>query len=134
MNRIRVAVNGYGVIGKRVADAVRLQDDMVLAGVADIVNDYRPISALVVLGMAADVSRAPVCVGARRSRVFKGSQVLPKPLHEISRKHGSELLADDIELQDARFGEEDNEMCDLIREAFYCRGGATDTVEPLGVR
>lgn len=24
MNRIRVAVNGYGVIGKRVADAVRL--------------------------------------------------------------------------------------------------------------
>ncbi len=41
MNRIRVAVNGYGVIGKRVADAVRLQDDMVLAGVADVVNDYR---------------------------------------------------------------------------------------------
>ena len=41
MNRIRVAVNGYGVIGKRVADAVRLQDDMVLAGVADIINDYR---------------------------------------------------------------------------------------------
>ncbi len=38
---IRVAVNGYGVIGKRVADAVRLQDDMVLAGVADVVSDYR---------------------------------------------------------------------------------------------
>lgn len=41
MDRIRVAVNGYGVIGKRVADAVRLQDDMTLAGVADIVDDYR---------------------------------------------------------------------------------------------
>jgi hypothetical protein len=41
MGRIRVAVNGYGVIGERVADAVRLQDDMVLAGVADIVSDYR---------------------------------------------------------------------------------------------
>ena len=41
MNRIRVAVNGYGVIGKRVADAVRLQEDMTLAGVADIVDDYR---------------------------------------------------------------------------------------------
>jgi len=26
--RARVAINGYGVIGKRVADAVRLQDDM----------------------------------------------------------------------------------------------------------
>ena len=41
MDRVRVAVNGYGVIGKRVADAVRLQDDMTLAGVADIVDDYR---------------------------------------------------------------------------------------------
>lgn len=40
-NKIRVAVNGYGVIGKRVADAVALQDDMELAGVADIVYDYR---------------------------------------------------------------------------------------------
>lgn len=30
--RIRVAVNGYGVIGKRVADAVALQPDMTLAG------------------------------------------------------------------------------------------------------
>ena len=39
--RVRVAVNGYGVIGKRVADAVALQDDMTLVGVADIVSDYR---------------------------------------------------------------------------------------------
>jgi len=38
---VRVGVNGYGVIGKRVADAVTLQDDMELAGVADITNDYR---------------------------------------------------------------------------------------------
>jgi glyceraldehyde-3-phosphate dehydrogenase (NAD(P)) len=37
----RVAVNGYGVIGKRVADAVALQDDMELVGVADVVTDYR---------------------------------------------------------------------------------------------
>ena len=27
-NKIKVAVNGYGVIGKRVADAVRAQEDM----------------------------------------------------------------------------------------------------------
>jgi glyceraldehyde-3-phosphate dehydrogenase (NAD(P)) len=41
-NRIvRVAVNGYGVIGKRVADAIILQDDMELCGVADVVTDYR---------------------------------------------------------------------------------------------
>jgi glyceraldehyde-3-phosphate dehydrogenase (NAD(P)) len=41
MNKIRVAVNGYGVIGRRVADAVTLQGDMELAGVADIESDYR---------------------------------------------------------------------------------------------
>ena len=38
---VRVGVNGYGVIGKRVADAVTLQDDMTLAGVCDVVSDYR---------------------------------------------------------------------------------------------
>ena len=37
----RVAVNGFGVIGKRVADAVALQEDMELVGVADVVSDYR---------------------------------------------------------------------------------------------
>lgn len=37
----RVAVNGYGVIGQRVADAIRLQPDMELVGVADISSDYR---------------------------------------------------------------------------------------------
>ena len=39
--RVRVAVNGYGVIGKRVADAVALQEDMELGGVADVVSDHR---------------------------------------------------------------------------------------------
>jgi glyceraldehyde-3-phosphate dehydrogenase (NAD(P)) len=39
--KIRVAVNGYGVIGKRVAAAVGRQPDMVLAGVSDVVTDWR---------------------------------------------------------------------------------------------
>ena len=39
--KVRVAVNGYGVIGKRVADAVAAQDDMVLAGIADVATDWR---------------------------------------------------------------------------------------------
>ena len=38
---IRVGVNGYGVIGKRVAAAVRQQDDMILVGVADVSADWR---------------------------------------------------------------------------------------------
>ncbi len=42
---IRVAVNGYGVIGKRVADAITLQPDMQLVGVADVAHDYRIASA-----------------------------------------------------------------------------------------
>lgn len=48
--KIRVAVNGYGVIGKRVADAVQLQPDMDLVGVADVVSDYR-VQAGAVLGL-----------------------------------------------------------------------------------
>lgn len=39
--KIKVAINGYGVIGKRVADAVILQDDMELLGVCDIITDWR---------------------------------------------------------------------------------------------
>jgi glyceraldehyde-3-phosphate dehydrogenase (NAD(P)) len=49
-NKIRVAVNGYGVIGKRVADAVRLQPDMELVGVSDVVSDYR-VKAAMILGL-----------------------------------------------------------------------------------
>ncbi|SDD88878.1 glyceraldehyde 3-phosphate dehydrogenase (NAD(P)+) [Pricia antarctica] len=36
-----IAVIGYGVIGKRVADAINLQDDMKLVGVCDIISDWR---------------------------------------------------------------------------------------------
>ncbi len=48
--KIRVAVNGYGVIGKRVADAIQVQPDMELVGVADVVSDYR-VKAGAVLGL-----------------------------------------------------------------------------------
>lgn len=41
MSKIRVGVNGYGVIGKRVADAVSLQDDMEIVGVTAVNADYR---------------------------------------------------------------------------------------------
>ena len=45
-SKIRVAVNGYGVIGKRVAAAVVLQEDMLLAGVSDVVTDWRAQMAI----------------------------------------------------------------------------------------
>jgi glyceraldehyde-3-phosphate dehydrogenase (NAD(P)) len=41
IQKVRAAVNGYGVIGKRIADAVATQDDMELIGVADVVSDWR---------------------------------------------------------------------------------------------
>lgn len=43
--RIRVGINGYGVIGKRVADAVTRQPDMSLAGVCDVATDWRAHAA-----------------------------------------------------------------------------------------
>ncbi|MEZ2414990.1 type II glyceraldehyde-3-phosphate dehydrogenase [Muriicola sp. E247] len=36
-----IAVIGYGVIGKRVADAVNVQDDMKLSGICDVISDWR---------------------------------------------------------------------------------------------
>lgn len=45
-SKIRVAINGYGVIGKRVADAILEQPDMELSGVSDINVDWRVRVAL----------------------------------------------------------------------------------------
>ena len=40
MMKVKVAINGYGTIGKRVADAVSLQDDMEVVGVTKTRPDY----------------------------------------------------------------------------------------------
>lgn len=36
-----IGLVGYGVIGKRVADAINIQDDMRLVGICDIISDWR---------------------------------------------------------------------------------------------
>ena len=41
MNKIKVAVNGYGTVGKRIADAVNLQDDMELIGIGKTRLDFQ---------------------------------------------------------------------------------------------
>jgi glyceraldehyde-3-phosphate dehydrogenase (NAD(P)) len=41
VGKARVLVNGYGVIGKRIADAIAAQADMELVGIADVVSDWR---------------------------------------------------------------------------------------------
>src|SRR3989344_9497398 len=45
MDKIKVGIVGYGTIGKRVADAVMLQDDMELAGVTAHSYNYKMIAA-----------------------------------------------------------------------------------------
>ena len=46
MAKIRVGVNGYGTIGKRVATAVAAQDDMELVGVTKTRPNFEALSAL----------------------------------------------------------------------------------------
>ena len=47
MDKIKVGIVGYGTIGKRVADAVKLQDDMELVGVTVHSYNYRMISGAI---------------------------------------------------------------------------------------
>jgi glyceraldehyde-3-phosphate dehydrogenase (NAD(P)) len=43
---IKVGINGYGTIGRRVADAIRLQKDMTLIGATKVKADYRATVAV----------------------------------------------------------------------------------------
>ena len=66
--KVRVAVNGYGVIGKRVADAVRAQPDMELVGVGDVTTDYR-VKTAVVLGLPVYASEPAKAVEVRAAGI-----------------------------------------------------------------
>ncbi len=45
MSKVKVAINGYGTIGKRVADAVTMQDDMEIVGIAKTRPNYEAFIA-----------------------------------------------------------------------------------------
>lgn len=45
MTKAKVAINGYGTIGKRVADAVMLQDDMEIIGIAKTRPNFETVMA-----------------------------------------------------------------------------------------
>src|SRR5574341_1648213 len=66
--KVRVAVNGYGVIGKRIADAIVVQDDMELVGVADVVSDWR-IKVAVEKGYPVFASTAEAAEGMRAAGI-----------------------------------------------------------------
>lgn len=67
-HKVRVAVNGYGVIGKRIADAVAVQDDMELVGVADVVSDWR-IKVAVEKGYPVYASTPPAAESMRAAGI-----------------------------------------------------------------
>lgn len=81
---VRVAVNGYGVIGKRVADAVRAQPDMELSGVSDVTADYRVRTAVVlglpvyasVLGSVAEMRAAGIPIVGTLDDLLEKSDVV----------------------------------------------------------
>jgi len=73
--KVRVAVTGYGVIGKRVAEAVGLQSDMVLAGVADIASDWR-LAVAVKKGFRVFGATAPAAVAMRAAGIEVSGEVL----------------------------------------------------------
>jgi glyceraldehyde-3-phosphate dehydrogenase (NAD(P)) len=66
--KVKVGVNGYGVIGKRVADAVALQKDMDLVGVADVAADYR-VKMAVQKGYQVYASAEEAIEGMRRGGI-----------------------------------------------------------------
>ncbi|WP_248305806.1 type II glyceraldehyde-3-phosphate dehydrogenase [Devosia psychrophila] len=72
---MRVAVTGYGVIGKRVAEAVGLQSDLVLAGVADVVADWR-LAVAVEKGFRVFGATAPAAAAMRAAGIEVSGEVL----------------------------------------------------------
>lgn len=81
---IRVAVNGYGVIGKRVADAVLAQPDMELVGISDVVSDYR-VRTAAVLGLpiyasldekAGEMKQAGLAIAGSLHELLEQSDVI----------------------------------------------------------
>ena len=69
MARVRVAVNGFGTIGKRVAEAVRLQPDMELVGVVKTRPDY--------MAAYAAANGFPLYVPGERLNAFREKGIEP---------------------------------------------------------
>ena len=90
--QIRVAVNGYGVIGKRVADAVVAQEDMDLVGVADVTADWRARMARAkgFALYAADPDRTPAMREAGLDVLVKVGKHLRQQLAGLA--HEGQLL------------------------------------------
>ncbi len=80
MSRVKVAVNGFGTIGKRVAEAVKLQPDMELVGVVKVTPDY---GALLATSMGIDVYTLEDRVRAFEEKGIKVKGTLEELLQKV---------------------------------------------------
>ncbi|MEM3132305.1 MAG: type II glyceraldehyde-3-phosphate dehydrogenase, partial [Sulfolobales archaeon] len=85
---VSVIVNGYGVIGKRVADAVLHQPDMRLVGVADVVADWR-VKLAAYKGLSVYASTAD-----RATDMVKKGLKLSGVLEELLRSGAVDVVVD----------------------------------------
>jgi glyceraldehyde-3-phosphate dehydrogenase (NAD(P)) len=76
--KIKVGINGYGVIGKRVADAVSLQDDMAVIGVTFNHFDYRI--------QAAAVKGYPIYYGSNSLKITESAVHISGGLDDLIKK------------------------------------------------
>lgn len=126
--RVRVAVNGYGVIGKRVADAVALQEDMELAGVADVVSDHR-IQVAVSRGYSGIVRLLDLALGAPEGAVHGLCLVAPDGREEEVRaqlRRPAFSRVADLEVRYLPYGE-----LERNREAMARFGSGLKAVEAV---
>lgn len=85
---INVLINGYGVIGKRVADAIVKQPDMRLVGISDVVADWR-IKMAVMKGYKVYAS-----VADRVDEMKKGGVEVAGTLDDLLRGGGVDVVID----------------------------------------
>ena len=89
----KIVINGYGTIGKRVADAVALQSDMELAGVAKTRPNFEA-AGMEVSGTVEDmlevgdvvVDCTPNKVGARNKPLYDAADI--KDMSKMRRYEG----------------------------------------------
>jgi len=151
---IRVGINGYGTIGKRVADAVRAQPDMEVVGVAKTrpnfeartavekgyplyaaVEERKPLFAEEGIDLAGDVeelvAESDVVVDACPSGIGEQNAEMYREYDTPAILQGGE----DGEVVDASFNARANygavEGCDLVRVVSCNTTGLSRLVAPL---
>jgi glyceraldehyde-3-phosphate dehydrogenase (NAD(P)) len=134
---LQVGITGYGTIGKRVADAVRLQPDMAVAGVAKTTPNYEAESAvrrgypLYVAGDGADAFRAAgMDVAGGLEDLVTASDVIVDATPSGVGARNAELYA--------RYGVpaifQGGEAADLVDASFNARANYDDTAGADAVR